>query len=223
MTWRGRNIQQKKLQPCADAMWSQRTLYRQIFIYYILLWLHFDLSITFPLCNMLWCLQISAKQMKWIILLSWRSGYSHPWWGPRRGSQSPEAPISVTYMQREGGVVRYFQPIISEPRHALPLTLTWPAEVNPARPGWTWHTEFTGTVSPLWPSCSTDRKAWKYSRLPKAAAFTRSVRAATLCCSFLCGLIPWGSLYHILHTTPHWEYIQWIFGLSSNNTQKSVF
>lgn len=62
------------------------------------------------------------------------------------------------------------------PSSALPVALTWPAGVDPVRPGWTWRAVAGGqerTQSLLErchlcgstaSNCGTDRKPWKYSR-----------------------------------------------------------
>lgn len=61
-------------------------------------------------------------------------------WGPPLGPLEPEVTGPLTSEQSEGGLVRPPQPIgwehMVKPR-PLPLALTWPPGVNPARPGWT--------------------------------------------------------------------------------------
>lgn len=94
------------------------------------------------------------------------------------GSQTPEAAVSVTciHTERERGTAWWDTFNQSSrrrcPGHAFPPALTWPAGVNPVRPGWTWQavaagqedTEFTGTVSPLWLSGPVNEAGYKRHR-----------------------------------------------------------
>lgn len=102
------------------------------------------------LLSILWCVltgKISANTSfsPWYLYtdLSWSSIHSHPQWGPGRGRKTPRGPMSVWGLHRGRGWSGEVLPANHQrahgPGHAPHFALTWPAGVNPARPGWTWH------------------------------------------------------------------------------------
>lgn len=124
--------------------------------------------------------------------LSWSSIHSHPQWGPGRGRKTPRGPMSVWGLHRgrgwSGEVFSANHPRAHGPGHALQFALTWPAGVNPARPGWAWHA-VAGRV--YWNSvtfvaeraaAAAGGKPWKESiSPPEPAPFTWAGQAATCC------------------------------------------
>lgn len=142
------------------------------------------------LLSILWCVltgKISANTWfsPWYLYtdLSWSSIHSHPQWGPGRGRKTPRGPMSVWGLHRGRGWSGEVLPANHQrahgPGHAPHFALTWPAGVNPARPGWTWHA-VAGRV--YWNSVSR-RKTLETQPIssPEPAPFTWAVQAATCC------------------------------------------